>query len=61
MRKDSRGRVYYVDHNTRSTTWLRPTTDIIDAHERWQNSRTDAQASWERRFLIQVRFISILT
>ncbi|KAF8366729.1 hypothetical protein PRIPAC_84558, partial [Pristionchus pacificus] len=53
MRKDSRGRVYYVDHNTRSTTWLRPTTHIIDAHERWQNSRNDAQASWEQRFLIQ--------
>ena len=26
-RKDNRGRVYYVDHNTKSTTWNRPRTN----------------------------------
>jgi len=24
MRRDAHGRVYYVDHNTRTTTWERP-------------------------------------
>lgn len=27
-RLDSIGRQYYVDHNTRSTTWIRPTTQL---------------------------------
>ena len=26
-RRDLEGRVYYVDHNTRQTTWQRPNTD----------------------------------
>ncbi|GMT29780.1 hypothetical protein PFISCL1PPCAC_21077 [Pristionchus fissidentatus] len=34
-------------------TWQRPTHDMINAHERWQNGRNDAQASWEQRFFIQ--------
>ena len=27
---DSHGRVFYIDHNTRSTTWQRPTSTITD-------------------------------
>jgi hypothetical protein len=30
-RQDAHGRIYYVDHNTRTTTWRRPTSDHIQA------------------------------
>jgi hypothetical protein len=29
-RKDEHGRTYFIDHNTQSTTWVRPL--IIQAH-----------------------------
>ena len=29
-RRDPEGRVYYVDHNTRRTTWQRPSTDSFE-------------------------------
>lgn len=51
MRRDPRGRVYYVDHNTRTTTWQRPTTDMLAAHEQWQSGRDQAMHQWEQRFL----------
>lgn len=54
MRRDPRGRVYYVDHNTRTTTWQRPTTDMLAAHEQWQSGRDQAMHQWEQRFLYQV-------
>ena len=54
MRRDPRGRVYYVDHNTRTTTWQRPTADMLEAHEQWQSGREHAMAQWEQRFLLQV-------
>lgn len=28
-RRDQHNRVYYVDHNTRTTTWKRPTQAIV--------------------------------
>ena len=31
-----RGRVYYVDHNTRQTTWQRPNTDRLQQMASWQ-------------------------
>ena len=43
MRRDPRGRVYYVDHNTRTTTWQRPTADMLEAHEQWQSGRDQVQ------------------
>jgi len=27
---DSHGRVFYIDHNTRITTWQRPTATVTD-------------------------------
>jgi len=27
---DSHGRVFYIDHNTRTTTWQRPTSTVTD-------------------------------
>src|SRR5256714_4753289 len=45
-REDNLGRTYYVDHNTRSTTWNRP-----NAHysEREQRSQMEANMQMERR------------
>jgi E3 ubiquitin-protein ligase NEDD4 len=45
-REDNLGRTYYVDHNTRSTTWQRP-----NAHysEREQRSQMEANMQMERR------------
>ena len=56
-RTDPRGRTYYVDHNTRTTTWQRPTVETVRnfehfQHQRaqWQNERTQFQ----QRFLLPV-------
>lgn len=38
-RTDSRGRVYYVDHNTRTTTWQRPNTESLSNYASWQEWR----------------------
>ena len=39
MRRDPRGRVYYVDHNTRTTTWQRPNTERLQNFASWQGER----------------------
>lgn len=51
MRRDPRGRVYYVDHNTRTTTWQRPTENMLQAHRQWENGRADALQQYQNRFL----------
>ncbi|KAK9238996.1 hypothetical protein V1525DRAFT_69628 [Lipomyces kononenkoae] len=33
-RTDNLGRTYYVDHNTRSTTWTRPSTNFTESEQR---------------------------
>ena len=38
-----RGRVYYVDHNTRTTSWQRPTMNSVATYQRWQNDRIQNQ------------------
>ena len=45
-REDNLGRTYYVDHNTRSTTWQRPSTTYS---ERDQRTRMEANTQMERR------------
>ena len=45
-REDNLGRTYYVDHNTRSTTWIRPSTTY---NERDQRSAMEANMQMERR------------
>ena len=45
-REDNLGRTYYVDHNTRSTTWNRPSATY---NERDQRTRMDANTQMERR------------
>lgn len=45
-REDNLGRTYYVDHNTRSTTWQRPSTTY---NERDQRTQMEANTQMERR------------
>ena len=54
-RVDNRGRVYYVDHNTRTTTWQRPSTDFVANVQNWQqhwnNTRSQAYENLQNRTL----------
>ncbi|KAL9021367.1 MAG: hypothetical protein Q9185_001478 [Variospora sp. 1 TL-2023] len=45
-REDNLGRTYYVDHNTRTTTWSRPSTTY---NERDQRSALEANTQLERQ------------
>ena len=45
-REDNLGRTYYVDHNTRTTTWTRPTAAY---NERDQRSQMEASMQVERQ------------
>ena len=38
-RADPRGRTYYVDHNTRTTTWQRPNVDMMNNIQQFQQMR----------------------
>lgn len=55
---DDRGRVYYVDHNTRTTTWQRPTMESVRNFEQWQSQRNQLQGAMQQfnqRYLYSVR------
>uniref|UniRef100_A0A8B9N1C3 E3 ubiquitin-protein ligase n=1 Tax=Accipiter nisus TaxID=211598 RepID=A0A8B9N1C3_9AVES len=55
-RVDPRGRYYYVDHNTRTTTWQRPTAEYVRNYEQWQSQRNQLQGAMQQfsqRFLYQ--------
>lgn len=55
---DDRGRVYYVDHNTRTTTWQRPTVESVRNFEQWQSQRSQLQGAMQQfnqRYLYSVR------
>lgn len=59
-RVDDRGRVYYVDHNTRTTTWQRPTMESVRNFEQWQSQRNQLQGAMQQfnqRYLYSVNFI----
>lgn len=51
---DPRGRVYYVDHNTRTTTWQRPNTDMLNNYSAWQDHRNHRNIQLEH---LQNRFL----
>jgi hypothetical protein len=55
MRRDTRGRVYYVDHNTRQTTWQRPNTDRLLNFANWQGERAQVRIDPKnkRKFFLQ--------
>ncbi|KAG8012882.1 NEDD4-like E3 ubiquitin-protein ligase WWP2 [Nibea albiflora] len=55
---DQRGRYYYVDHNTRTTTWQRPTAESVRNYQQWQSQRSQLQGAmhqFSQRFLYQKR------
>lgn len=46
-REDNLGRTYYVDHNTRTTTWTRPSATAYNAQD--QRTAMEANTQLERR------------
>ena len=46
-REDNLGRTYYVDHNTRTTTWTRPSATTYNAQD--QRTAMEANTQLERR------------
>jgi len=42
-RVDPHCRVYYVDHNTRTTTWQRPSVDLMNNLEQFHQMRQNRQ------------------
>lgn len=57
-RVDPMGRVYYVDHITRTTTWQRPTQESVRNYEEWQHQRNQLQGAMQQfnqRFIYGVR------
>ena len=64
-RVDDRGRVYYVDHNTRTTTWQRPTMESVRNFEQWQSQRSQLQGAMQQfnqRYLYSgIRKVQALT
>ena len=34
------GRIYYVNHNERTTTWQRPTQAVLEAQQHYQQQQT---------------------
>lgn len=57
------GRVYYVDHITRTTTWQRPTQESVRNYEEWQHQRSQLQGAMQQfnqRFIYGVRAVTVL-
>uniref|UniRef100_A0A8C8LT81 E3 ubiquitin-protein ligase n=1 Tax=Oncorhynchus tshawytscha TaxID=74940 RepID=A0A8C8LT81_ONCTS len=60
-RVDDRGRIYYVDHNTRTTTWQRPTMESVRNFEAWQSQRSQLQGAmhqFNQRYLYSASMMS---
>uniref|UniRef100_A0A8C8K940 E3 ubiquitin-protein ligase n=1 Tax=Oncorhynchus tshawytscha TaxID=74940 RepID=A0A8C8K940_ONCTS len=56
-RVDPMGRVYFVDHITRTTTWQRPTMETVRNYEQWQHQRNQLQGAMQQfnqRFIFGV-------
>lgn len=59
-RVDQMGRVYFVDHITRTTTWQRPTMETVRNYEQWQHQRSQLQGAMQQfnqRFIFGVRLL----
>lgn len=62
-RVDNMGRIYYVDHFTRTTTWQRPTLESVRNYEQWQLQRSQLQGAMQQfnqRFIFGVRAVDLL-
>ena len=57
-RVDARGRTYYVDHNSRTTTWQRPTAESVDHYNQWRSNQerheTQEREQYQQRYLLSV-------
>lgn len=56
------GRIYYVDHFTRTTTWQRPTLESVRNYEQWQLQRSQLQGAMQQfnqRFIYGVGTLEI--
>jgi hypothetical protein len=56
------GRIYYVDHFTRTTTWQRPTLESVRNYEQWQLQRSQLQGAMQQfnqRFIYGVSSLLI--
>uniref|UniRef100_A0A8C1NHY8 E3 ubiquitin-protein ligase n=1 Tax=Cyprinus carpio TaxID=7962 RepID=A0A8C1NHY8_CYPCA len=54
-RVDPMGRVYFVDHISRTTTWQQPTMETVRNYEQWQHQRSQLQGAMQQfnqRFII---------
>lgn len=54
-RLDPMGRVYFVDHISRTTTWQRPTMETVRNYEQWQQQRSQLQGAMQQfnqRFML---------
>ena len=50
---DDRGRTYYVDHNTRTTSWHRPTAESVRNYQEWGGrDLSDQRHRHQQRFLL---------
>lgn len=57
-RLDQSGRVYFVDHVSRTTTWQRPTVETVRNYEQWQHQRSQLEGAmhqFNQRFIYSVR------
>lgn len=55
---DARGRTYYVDHNSRTTTWQRPTVESVNNYNQWRSNQ-ERNVSRERE-QYQQRYLSLV-
>lgn len=54
-REDHLGRTYYVDHNTRQTTWHRPTANMAERREQMEHQTNLERARHQNRMLPEDR------
>ena len=58
---DARGRTYYVDHNSRTTSWQRPTTESVNNYNQWRTNQerhvSAEREQYQQRYLLLVSWI----
>ena len=61
QRTDERGRTYYVDHNTRTTSWHRPTPESVRNYQEWRDrDLSDQRHRHQQRFLLVRSVVAFL-
>ena len=65
QRVNDRGRMYCVDHNTRTTSWHQPTAESVRNYQEWRGrDLSDQRHRHQQRFLLVrsvVAFLLIFT